>query len=165
MRGDLSTKFERSYSVVPHRKKLVTNRIKRMIYHQYTCAYCNSCFRTVQFILEIHILECSQRRFKRGPIPVDYSWNIVVPNGNKTFGNLLRTRKYFTTGDGHMHIYSIPPMSRMNCKQKIVPKLCSDFIRVFSLTVATTFFGNHNQLSNFLNSNTVLNYQIEERSM
>ena len=82
----------------------------------------------------------------------------------QTFCNLLRTRKYFTTG--HMHIYSIPPMSRMNFKQKIVPKLlCSDFIQVFSLTVATTFFGNHNQLSNFLNSNTILNYQIEERSM
>ena len=77
---------------------------------------------------------------------------------------LLRTRKYFTTG--HMHIYSIPPMSRKNCKPKIVPKLCSDFIRVFTqISVATTFFGNHNQLSNFLNSNTVLNYQIEERSI
>ena len=61
-----------------------------------------------------------------------------VPNGNETFSNLLRTRKCFTTS--HMHIYSIPPMSRMNSRQKIVPKLlCSDFIHVFSLMVETTF--------------------------
>ena len=44
-----------------------------------------------------------------------------VPNGNETFSNLLRTRKCFTTS--HMHIYSILPMSRMNCRQKIVPKV------------------------------------------
>ena len=62
-----------------------------------------------------------------------------VPNGNETFSNLLRKRKCFTTS--HMHIYSIPPMSRMNCRQKIVPKLlCSDFIRIFSLMVETTFW-------------------------
>ena len=62
-----------------------------------------------------------------------------VPNGNEAFANLLRTRKCFTTS--HIHIYSIPPMSRMNYRQNRVPKLlCYDFIRVFSLTVETTFW-------------------------
>ena len=64
----------------------------------------------------------------------------LVPNGNKTFGNLLRTRKYFT--NGHMHIYSIPPMSRMNCKQKIVPKLlCSDLAAAPKLDNMSTIAG------------------------
>ena len=62
-----------------------------------------------------------------------------------------------------MHIYTIPPTSRMNRRQKRVPKLfCSDFIRVFSLTVETTFSGNHNRLPNFLSSNTVLNIKLKQ---
>ena len=60
-----------------------------------------------------------------------------VPNGNETISNLLRTPKCFTTS--HMHIYSILPMSRMNCRQKVPKWLSSDFIRFFSLTVETTF--------------------------
>ena len=102
--------------------------------------------------------------WKRGTIVDKRSRYTFRPNGSKIHGNLLRTRKCFTTS--HMHIYSIPPMSRMNFAQKRVPKLfCSDFIPVFSFSVETTFFGNDNQLPNFLNSNTVLKYQIEERSM
>ena len=91
--------------------------------------------------------------WNRGTIVDKLSRYTFRPNGSKIYSNLLRTRKCFTTS--HMHIYSIPPMSRMNFAQKRVPKLfCSDFIPVFSFSVETTFFGNDNQLPNFLNSNT-----------
>ena len=77
--------------------------------------------------------------WKRGTIVDKLSRYTFRPNGSKIFSNLLRTRKCFTTS--HMHIYSIPPMSRMNFGQKRVPKLfCSDFIPVFSLSVETTFW-------------------------
>ena len=93
--------------------------------------------------------------WNRGTIVDKLSRYTIRPNGSKIYSNLLRTRKCFTTS--HMHIYSIPPMSRMNFAQKRVPKLfCSDFIPVFSFSVVTTFFGNDNQLPNFLNSNTVI---------
>ena len=131
----MSTKFERSYSVVPHGKKIVTNRIKRQIYLG------NSHPRMLN------------TTWNRGTIVDKLSRYTFRPNGSKIYSNLLRTRKCFTTS--HMHIYSIPPMSRMNFAQKRVPKLfCSDFIPVFSFSVETTFFGNDNQLPNFLNSNT-----------
>ena len=154
----MSTKFERSYSVVPHGKKLVTNRIKRKIYHQYTCTYCNSVY------LGNSHPRMLNTTWNRGTIVDKLSRYTIRPNGSKIYSNLLRTRECFTTS--HMHIYSIPPMSRMNFAQKRVPKLfCSDFIPVFSFSVVTTFFGNDNQLPNFFNSNTVFKYQIEERSM
>ena len=75
-------------------------------------------YNVAHLIGESHPSRCGTQHESVGLSSMTQS-NTFCPNGSKIYNNLLRTRRCFTTS--HMHIYSIPPMSRMNFAQKRAP--------------------------------------------